>query len=229
MFGRSREVAFSYGRRRTRRRLPRWLVLWMAGVLLGAAAVILVQERHLPPRLSAAESAALRGQFEEVDAERLRLRLDLAGTQNRLEDALLHRQAGAEALAASLASTARSRDELTAVVNALPPDPRGGVVAVRTGHFTVKGDGLEYSLVLTREHAVGKPVPGTLQLRVAGESGRGVQGVVTPKAIPVLLGSHAVFRGSLPLHAGFKPRQTTIQVFDQPAGRPLGMRVVAIQ
>ena len=53
----------------------------------------------------------------------------LAGIQQRLEDALLHKQAGAEALAASLASTARSRDELTAVVNVLPPDPRGGAVA----------------------------------------------------------------------------------------------------
>ena len=99
----------------------------------------------------------------------------------------------------------------------------------RAGRFTVKGDDLEYKLVLTREHAVGKPAPGTLQLRVAGESERGVPGVVTPKAIPVLLGSHAVLRGSLPLPAGFKPRQTTIQVLDQPAGRPLGMRVLAIQ
>ena len=229
MFGRSREVVFSYNRKRTRWRLPRWLLLLMAGVLLGAAAVVLVHERYLPPRLSAAESAALRSQFEQADVERHRLRLDLAGAQKRLEDTLLQQQAGAEALAASLASAARSRDELTAVVTALPPDPRGGAVAVRAGRFTVKGAELEYNLVLTRERALGKPVPGTLQLLVAGESERGVQGVVTPKPIPVLLGSHAVLRGSLALPAGFKPRQTTIQVFDQPAGRPLGMRVLAIQ
>lgn len=229
MFGRSQEVAFSYGRKRTRWRLPRWLLLLMAGLLLGAAAVILVQQRYLPPRLSAGESAALRSQFEQADAERQRLKLDLAGAQKQVADTLQQKQAGAEALATSLALTARSRDELTAVVTALPPDPRGGAVAVRAGRFTVKGAELEYNLVLTRERAVGQPVPGTLQLLVAGESERGVQAVVTPKAIPVLLGSHAVLRGSLALPAGFKPRQTTIQVFGQPTGRTLGMRVLAIQ
>ena len=228
MFGRSQELVFSYGRKRTRWRLPRWLLLLMVGVLLGAAAVILVQERYLPPRLSADDSAGLRSEFERADAERQRLKLNLAGAQKRLAETQLLQQAGADALAASLASTARSRDELATVVTALPPDPRGGAVAVRAGRFTVKGAELEYNIVLTRERAVGQPVPGTLQLLVAGESERGVQAVVTPKAIPLLLGSHAVLRGSLALPAGFKPRQTTIQVFDQPAGRPLGMRVLAI-
>ena len=227
MFGRSQEVTFSYSRKRTRWRLPRWLVLLMLGVLLGAAAAIAVQERYLPPRLSANASAALRSAFEQADAERQRLGLDLAEIKKRLADTLLQKQAGAEALAASLASTTRLRDDLTAVVSALPPDPRGGAVAVRAGRFTVKGGELEYNLVLTRDRAAGKPMPGTLQLTVAGESERGAQAVVTPKPIPVLLGSHAVLRGSLPLPAGFKPRQTTIQVFDQPAGKPQGMRVLS--
>lgn len=228
MFGRSQEVTFSYDRKRTRWRLPRWLVLLMLGVLLGAAAAVAVQERYLPPRLSANASAALRSAFEQADAERQRLGLDLAEIKKRLADTLLHKQADAEALAASLASTARLRDDLTAVVTALPPDPRDGAVAVRAGRFTVKDGELEYNLVLTRERAAGKPMPGTLQLIVAGESERGAQAVVTPKPIPVLLGSHAVLRGSLPLPAGFKPRQTTIQVFDQPAGKPQGMRVLGI-
>ena len=230
MFGRSQEVIFqSYGRKRTRWRLPRWLLLLMLGLLLGAAAVVTVQERYLPPRLSAGASAALRSEFEQADTERQRLRLDFADAKKRLEAMLLQKQAGAEELAASLASTARLREDLAAVVSVLPPDPRGGAVAVRAGRVTVKGAELEYQLVLTRERAAGKPMPGTLQLQVAGDSERGAQSVVTPKPIPLLVGSHAVLRGSLPLPAGFKPRQTTIQVFDQPAGRPLGMRVLPIQ
>lgn len=228
MFGRSQEVSFSYGRKRTRWRLPRWLVLLLAGVALGAAAVVTVQERFLPARLSAGASAELRSQFEEANAERQRLRTELADAQKRLQATLLQKQAAAEELATSLASTARLRDDLAAVVTALPPDPRGGTVAVRAGRFTVKGAELEYNLVLSRERTAGKPMPGTLQLLVAGESERGVQRVVTAKAIPVLLGSHAVVRGSLSLPPGFKPRQTTIQVFDQPAGKSLGMRVLDI-
>lgn len=228
MFSRSQAVTFSYGRRRARWWLPRWLVLLLVGAALGAAAVVTVQDRLLPTRLSASASAALRSQYEAADAERQRLRTELADARMRLQAALLHKQTAADELATSLATTARLHEDLAAVVSALPPDPRGGSVAVRAGRFTVKGAELEYKLVLTRERAVGRPLPGTLQLLVAGESERGMQRVLTPSAIAVLLGSHAVLRGSLPLPAGFKPRQTTVQVFDQPAGRPLGMRVLAI-
>ena len=111
----------------------------------------------------------------------------------------------------------------------LPPDPRGGAVAVRAARFTVKGGQLDYSLVLTHERAVGKPMPGTLQLLVAGESERGTPSVVTPEAIPLALGGQDVVRGSLPLPAGFKPHQATVQVLDRAAGKPLGTRVLLIQ
>ena len=39
---------------------PRWLVLLIGGIAVGAAGVVLVQERYLPPRrLSAAEADLL--------------------------------------------------------------------------------------------------------------------------------------------------------------------------
>ena len=37
------------------------------GIGVGAAAVLYVQERHLPPRLSAADSTRLRQSFERAD------------------------------------------------------------------------------------------------------------------------------------------------------------------
>ena len=200
----------------------------MLGLMLGVAAVVAVQQRLLPPRLSAAASAELQRQLVAADAERQGLRTALADARQRLQATLVQKQAGAEELATSLATTARLHQDLTALVTTLPPDPRGGAVAVRAGRFMVNGSELQYDLVLTRERAAGKPMPGTLQLRVAGESEAGVQSVVTAKAVPLLLGSHAVLHGSLPLPAGFKPRQTTIQVFDQPAGKAVGMRVLAV-
>ena len=231
MFGRSQEVIFeSYGRRRSRSRwrLPRWLLLLLLGVGAGGAAVVAVQERYLPPRLSAAASAELRRAFAQADSERAQLKASLAQAKQSLDATLLDRKTLAGDLAASIAAAAGLREDLAAVVTSLPPDPRGGAVAVRAGRFAVKGGQLEYDVVLTREHAAGKPMPGTLQLLVAGESERGVQSVLTPKAIPLLVGSHEVVRGSVPLPAGFKPRQTTVQVLDRAAGKSLGMRVLLI-
>src|SRR5439155_11951312 len=54
MFGQSKAVIFEpYGRRRSRRTVPRWLVLLLSGIVVGAGGVVFVQERYLPPRLSA--------------------------------------------------------------------------------------------------------------------------------------------------------------------------------
>lgn len=229
MFGRSKHVVFeSYGRRRSRWRLPRWLVLLLVGSVVGAGAVVTVQERYLPPRLTAGASAALRSAFEQADAERLRLRDELGATQRRLESTLSEKKAVADELASSRATAVRLRDDLASVVTSLPPDPRGGAVAVRAGRFTANGGLLNYDIVLTRERAAGKPMSGTLQLLVAGESEHGTPSTVTAKPIPLSVGGHEVVRGSLPLPEGFRPRQTTIQVLDRFAGKPLGMRVLPI-
>ncbi len=230
MFGRSQPVVFhSYGSRRSRWRLPRWLVLLLAGLAAGAAAVLFVQERYLPPRLSATESTALRAAFDEADAERLRLRKESGDTRKGLLSARSEKQALVDELAASRATTARLRDDIASVVASLPLDPRGGAVAVRAGRFTARAGVLSYDIVLTREQATGKPINGTLQLLVAGESERGAQTTVTAKPIPLSVGSHAVLRGTVPLPDGFRPRQTTIQVLDALAARSIGMRVLQVQ
>jgi len=83
--------------------------------------------------------------------------------------------------------------------------------------------------VLTRELAVGKPLPGSLQLLLADDSERGATSLVTPQAIPVALGGQEVLRGSVPQPAGFRPRQATVQVLDRAGGKALATRVLLIQ
>jgi hypothetical protein len=229
MFGRSQPVYFeSPGRRRTHGRLPRWLWLLLAGTVAGAAAVIGVQERYLPPRLSAGESAQVRQALGQAEGERTQLRVDLAQARQRLQDTQASQQAQATELLRTQALAARLRDDLAAVVAALPPDPRSGAVAVRAGRFTLQGSQLSYDLVLTRDTQGGRPVAGALKLLVAGESDRGGATTVATKPIPLQGGSHEVLRGSLPLPPGFQPRQATVQVLDPAAGTSLGMRVLRV-
>ncbi len=230
MFGSSRPVPFNpYGRRRSRWRLPRWLVLLLVGAAVGAGGVVYVQERHLPARLSASASTDLRSAFAQADAERTQLRTRADDADRRLAAAVSEKKGLADDLAASRATAERLRDDVASAAAALPPDPRGGSVEVRAGRFTAKGGLLAYEVVLTRDRAAAKPMPGVLQLVVAGQSARGVETSIALKPVSLSIGSVDVVRGSLPLPDGFKPRQTTVQVLDKSAGKALGMRVMAVR
>ncbi len=231
MFGRSKPVSFNrYGSRRSRWRLPPWLVLLLLGIVVGAVGVVVVQERYLPPRLSAEASGKLQTAFSQAEAERLRLKGELDQATKRLATTLNEKKSQADELAASRASTDQLRDDVRAVIAALPPDPRGGSVEVRAANFSAKGGQLAYDVVLTRERAAAKPIAGVMQLVVTGESARGgAETAVNLKPVAFAIGSHQVVRGSLALPDGFKPRQTTVQVLDRPGGKLIGMRVILVK
>jgi len=132
-------------------------------------------------------------------------------------------------LASSRTQAERLREDLAAVVQSLPPDPRGGSVEVRAGLFNVRDGALDYQVVLLREGSARKPLAGVLQFTVAGESARGAPATLALQPIALTMGSHEVMRGSVPLPDGFKPRQTTVQVLDRAAGKALGMRVLLVR
>jgi hypothetical protein len=229
MFGRSKPVVFErYGRRRSRR-VPRWLLLLVTGIALGAAGVVLVQEQYLPPRLSAAETTQLRQSHERIEGERQRLARELADTIKRLEAAQADKQKLGDELAAGRETVARLRGDVASLVEALPPDPRGGAVEVRAARFSVDGPALAYDVVLTRERRGGKPLSGVMQIVVAGDAGRGPEATATLKPVAVSVGDYESVRGSLPLPDGFRPKLATIHVLDRVDGKRLGMRVIHVK
>lgn len=228
MLGSSKPIPFDpYGRRRSRRGLPRWLVLVLLGIGVGAAAVLYVQERHLPPRLSADASTRLRESFERADAERQRLRAELTATAERLRGTLDENQRLTSEVGARGEAVQRLRQDIGSLVASLPPDPRNTPVAVRAARFEVQGDTLAYNVVLSREHAGKNPFGGVMQLVVAGASGR-ANDTVALAAVPISVGLYDTVRGSVPLPTGFKPRQTTINVLDKVGGKLMGMRVMNV-
>jgi len=228
MLGSSKPIPFDpYGRRRSRRGLPRWLVLILLGIGVGAAGVIYVQERHLPPRLGADASARLREAFERADAERQRVQAELTATAERLRGTLDENKRLASEAGARGEAVQRLRQDIASLVASLPPDPRNAPVAVRAARFEVKGDALAYDVVLSREHAGKNPFGGVMQLVVAGASGR-ASDTVALAPVPISVGLYDTVRGTLPLPPGLKPRQTTIQVLDKVGGKLMGMRVMNV-
>jgi hypothetical protein len=229
MFGSPKPVVISYGSRRARKRIPPWLLWLVAGIASGAGGLWWAQERWLPPRLSAQESRELRSAYEQADAERKSLANQLAATTQRLDAALATTQRQDAELAAPRAAAERARDDLTAVIAALPPDPRGGAVEVRAARFAAQGGALAHDVVLTRERDAAKPLAGVMQLSVLGLSARGLESTVALDPVKVTLGAQAVVRGRLPMPEGFRPRQVTVQVLDAPGGKALGMRVMVVR
>jgi hypothetical protein len=230
MFGSSKPVVLSYGSRRQRGwRPPRWLLLLLSGIAAGAGVLWLLQEKYLPPRLSAEASSELRSAYEQADAERKSLKTQLASTTQQLDAAKATTQRQSEELAAPRAAAQKLRDDMGALIAALPADPRGGAVEVRTARFVPQGNTLAYDVVLTRERDTAKPLAGVMQFSVLGLTARGVETTVASKPVDVSVGAHALVRGSLPLPDGVRARQVTVQVLDAPGGKTLGMRVMLVK
>lgn len=230
MFSRSRADGFTlYSRRRSRWAPPRWLLLLLFGVVAGAAGLWWVQERHLPPRLSAVESAQRLAAQQQAESESRRLAGELAQTQQALQAAETERQTLRRSLRDERESTERLRADLAAVVSALPPDPRQGAVEVRAARFEVDGGELEYKLVLTRERGGGRPLAGVVQLVLTGAPLPAGGTSLELRPIATMLSAQEVLHGRLPLPAGFRPEHTTVRVLDSKAGTVLGTRMLVVR
>lgn len=226
MFRRSREVSFSrYDRRRSRWHLPGWLWLLLAGTALGAGGVVYVQEKLLPPRLSAEASARTTAAYAQAEAERVRLLQVQAKLNAQLAAATEAQQKQAAELAAGRVSIEQLQGQLAALFAAFPPDPRPSAVAVRAMRFAAEGGELSYDLALSRERSAGRPLAAVMQLVVTGASAQRGDAAVTLPPVTVNLGPQAVLRGTQPLPEGFRPRQATVRILGGSGGPLLGMRV----
>jgi hypothetical protein len=231
MLGQSKPVVLErYGRRRSHWRPPRWLVLLLAGVAVGAGGVVFVQERYLPKRLTPQASAELRLAYDTAEKERIRLAGDLEGTSRQLASALADKKKLADEAAAARQAAERMREDVGFLMAALPPDPRGSPVEVRAARFAKDGGALAYDVVLSRGGRTGTgSFTGVMQLVVAGASARGSETAVTLKPVPVSVDGYQSVRGSAELPDGFSPQQATIQIRDRADGKLFGMRVMNVK
>ncbi|MDB5819190.1 MAG: putative inner rane protein [Rhizobacter sp.] len=231
MFGRSKPVVFDpYGRQRSRWPMPRWLVLLSIGVILGASGVLIAQERYLPPRLTADASIKLQDAYKQADAERLGLRRDLQATTQKLSAVTTDSKTLADRLATSSQTTERLQKDMGSMIDLLPPDPRGGTVSVRAARFAIRGNALDYEVLLTRGSPGTAPLAGTMQMSVAGGAAGGdLTKSVNARPVTVSIGAYESLRGTVELPAGFSAREATITVMDRPDGRVYGRRVMYVK
>jgi cell division protein FtsL len=232
MFGRSQRAVFKpsvYQPGKRSRRMPRWLVLLLAGVVLGAGGVLFLQANYGPQRLSVEQSEQLHSELSAANLDRQRL-------QAQVEEVTQQRDAARsthEKLTADLTQARQQIDALNKNLvlfqDAIPPDPRGGPIGVRSATLSRQPGQLDYQVLIMRDgDKTGVPFKGTLQFAVEGRYPNGRTGTVTPDALPMDLDRYAHMGGTLTLPEGFIARTVTIKVLDS-AQKQQAMRVYYVR
>lgn len=101
----------AYGYSRRKRRIPRWLVLMLTGVVMGVGGLLFIQTSYGPTRLTTEQSEQLHFDLNSANTENHRLQSQLGQVTRELEDA----QSALESQRATL----ESHDE---IVSALERD-----------------------------------------------------------------------------------------------------------
>lgn len=231
LFRRNGPVVFepyAYGRRR-KWAVPRWLLLLLAGIAIGAGGLFYVQEEYLPPRLTPEESQQLQARVGELDAERARLQAALDKATGDARGAQTEGERLAADLAGARASIERLQKDVALFGDVMPPDPRDGAIGVRGARFANDGGQLAYHVLLMREHNGKRPFKGVMELVVAGERASGRSETITLDPVEVSLAGYQHLTGKLPLPEGFAGRQVTIRVLDRAGGTLQGMRVFNVR
>jgi hypothetical protein len=202
-------------------------VLLLVGLATGIGGTLYIQERHLPPRLSAGESANLRDSLSKAEAERTSLRDQLADTETKLAASLAEGKRLADEGAARQQTVAALRDDVDFLLGALPPDPRGGAVEIRAARFRNARNALDYEIALVA--GKGRMTGAVVELVVTADATKANPALVTLAPIALPAAGTAVLRGGAALPDGFAPNQCAIRVLDRPGGQLLGMRLINVR
>jgi len=208
--------------------MPRWLVLLMVGIALGAGGVLFLQTNYGPQRLTVEQSEQLHSELSASNMERQRL-------QTQLEEATQQRdanKAGHEKLTTDLAESRAKIEtlnkELVLFQDAMPPDPRGGNIGIRSASFKRAPGLLDYQVLVMREDHTGAPFKGTLTFAIEGSYPNGRAATVTPEGPALTVDRYDYALGQLKLPDGFTARVVVLRVLD-PNQKQQAMRIYNVR
>jgi hypothetical protein len=232
MFSKSSSSSFKptpYGRRpRSSRIVPRWLILLLFGVALGAGGLFYVQEKYGPERITLEHATQLRNDLSRVENDRQSLQSRLTGAEEQLGTARARADKLASELQATQASFQRLQADMELFEEVLPPDPRGSALGIRAARFGTQGNGLTYHVLLTRADRPNNTFNGEMRLAAEGRTANGSNMTIDLAPVKVALGRYQHLRGTLQMPEGFVPRQITVRVMDS-SNRQQALRVLNVR
>jgi len=229
MFGNNKRPVFkpslyeTSGRRS--RRVPRWLILLLFGIIIGAGGLLFLQTSYGPQRLTVLESQQLTNEVNSAAQERLRLQNELEAAQRELEAERDARLRMADELTKAQTSVAPLKQEIELFAAVMPADPRGTSPGINAASFTRKSGELGYHVLLMQNEAVTQEFKGKLDMAVEGRHANGRTQIIALPALDVALHRYQHLTGKETLPDGFTATRVTVRVVD-PAGKQRAMRIL---
>jgi len=214
-FGSSKRRVFRptpYGYRPRRRRIPRWLVLMLAGMALGAGGLLFLQKSYGPVRLTAEQSEQLHLDLNSANIDKQRLQSQLNQQSHELDEA----RTRLAQQSAELAQTQQQLDQLqrdvNVLANAIPPDPRGTSPGIRAVRFQSSPGRLIYRILVMQDADTSQPFAGTMEFAVAGRLSNGRNATIDMPVSNISLARYVQLEGAVDLPDNMTAREVTIRI-----------------
>lgn len=231
MFGSSKRHVFkptAYGTTRRSRRIPRWLVLMLTGVVLGSGGLLFLQKSYGPSRLTVEQSEQLHYELNSVKMDKQRLESDVSRQTRDLNAIQEKQQAQTADLEKAQTEVQKLTQDLQLFADAMPSDPRGTSPGIRAASFSANGTELNYQILLMQDQGKTEPFKGQVQLVVAGRYPNRKSANIELPVFNIELQRYTHASGSAALPDGFKPSQVTIKVTREGAERVVATRTIRV-
>jgi hypothetical protein len=218
----------AYGNHRRTRRVPRWLVLMLTGVVLGSGGLLFLQKSYGPARLSVEQSERLHYDLNSANTDKQRLQSQLNQQSRDLQDVSAKLDAQAGQLATFQAELEKSKKDLQLFADAMPADPRGTSPGIRAATFRNDEGRLAYQILVMQSDARASPFRGNVEFVVAGRQSNGRTGSVTLDPFAIELQHYTHLDGSVSLPEGFTPTQVTIKIMAEGSKKLSATRTIRV-
>ncbi|TGV06938.1 hypothetical protein E4695_11325 [Alcaligenaceae bacterium 429] len=223
-----RPTAYDYSRRK--RRIPRWLVLMLTGVIIGAGGLLFIQTSYGPTRLTVEQSEQLHFDLNSANAENQRLQSQLGQTTRELEEIQTRLKSQQGSLDNHDQIVEALKKDIDLFADAMPADPRGTSPGIRSASFSTSDGKLNYNILLMQDkEQADQTFTGEMHFNIQGRYPNGRTGYIDLDPIEVSVGRYAHLIGDVTLPDGVSPRQITIQIFEPGNKRAKAMRIINIR
>ena len=233
MFGSSKRQAFrptAYGSSRSRRGIPRWLVLLLTGIVLGAGGLLFLQKSYGPTRLTVEQSEQLHYDLNSANMDKQRLQSQLNQHVQELKETNARIQSQDKQLSERQAEIDLLSSDVALFTETAPDDPRGTSPGIRAVSFRHADGQLDYHILVMQDaDKAGTPFKGEVTLTAAGRYSNGRNANEELPPFPVSLERYTHLQGTVDMPEGFTPREVTIQIRAEGAERVSAMRVIRVR